>query len=85
MIALNDLNIAADLDVAAQAEVQGAGAWHLISRSVSTGSWGAYSLRYKQYKGILFHDGYLSRHFVEGWKRQRTQTEYTRWNHYVRI
>ena len=40
---------------------------------------------FSNYQGLTFHDGYLSRHTYEGWKRQRTQTEYSYWDHYVRI
>ena len=85
MIALQDLNVAADLDNQAMATIAGAGAWHRRSVSLVTGSFGAYKLRYKNYQGIKFHDGYLSRHYIEGWKRSRTQTEYSTWDHFVRV
>jgi hypothetical protein len=84
-IALNDIAMSTELDSAAQAEITGRGAWHLTGKSVTTGSWSGYSLRYKNYQGIMFHDGYLSRHYKEGWKRTRVQTEYSNWNHYVRV
>jgi hypothetical protein len=84
-LTIDDLNVSTELDSAALADIKGKGAWHLTGKSVTTGSWGGYSLRYKNYQGILFHDGYLSRHYKEGWKRTRVQIEYSNWNHYVRV
>jgi hypothetical protein len=84
-LAINDLNMGNELDRQALASIAGKGEWHKIGSSVSTGSWSGYKFRYATYKGITFHDGYLSRHTVEGWKRTRTQTEYSTWNHYVKI
>ena len=85
MIALNDLSIANDLDSQAMNTVSGAGAWHRRYAFIRTGSFGSYSRTSKRYQGIKFHDGYLHRHYVEGWKRSRTQTEYSSWNHYVKV
>ena len=45
----------------------------------------SYSRRYQSYVGTTFHDGYLSRQYREGWKRTRVQTEYSTWNHFVRV
>jgi hypothetical protein len=84
-LALIDLNMGKELDSQALASISGQGAWHKTGSSISTGSWSGYSLRYKNYQGILFHDGYLSRKYTEGWKRTRTQTEYSSWNHYVKV
>ena len=58
---------------------------HLLSSFVNTGSWGNYTRMYANYVGTTFHDGYLSRHYSEGWQRQRTQTEYSYWDHFVRV
>lgn len=84
-LAIIDLNVSADLDRQALAGVKGAGEWHLLGSSIVTGSWGSYQNRYKNYVGTTFHDGYLSRQYREGWKRQRTQTEYSTWDHFVRV
>ncbi|MEM9624469.1 MAG: hypothetical protein AAF993_22705 [Pseudomonadota bacterium] len=85
MIALTDLAVSQDLDSQAMNAVQGAGAWHKRYSFISTGSWGAYKRTSVNYRGIKFHDGYLHRHYIEGWKRSRTQTEYSSWNHYVKV
>ena len=84
-LAIVDLEMGKELDRAALADVTGPGAWHLINRSVATGAWGSYKRLSKVYKGIKIHDGYLHRHYVEKWKRERKQYEYTTWNHYVKI
>ena len=81
----NDLNASQALDRTAMADLKGGADWHLLSSFVSTGAWGAYQQMFSNYQGITFHDGYLSRHTYEGWKRQRTQTEYSYWDHFVRI
>ena len=82
---LNDLKVSEALDRKSMAELTGAGEWHLRSSFVSTGAWSGYSLVSSQYRGILFHDGYLSRHTYETWKRTRTQTEYSYWDHFVKV
>ena len=64
--------------------MKGRGEWHLLSSFVDTGSSGNYTRMYANYVGTTFHDGYLSRHYSEGWQRQRTQTEYSYWDHFVR-
>ena len=84
-IALNDLPVCNDLDSQAALAIAGAGAWHRRSVSISTGSFGGYSRRYQSYQGIRFHDGYLQKHYIEGWKRTRTQTEYSSWDHNVKV
>ncbi len=84
-LAITDINNAIELDNAAVAAVKGSGMWHLKSSSVVTGNWGAYQQLSSVQQGITFHDGYLSRHYVEGWKRQRTQTEYSTWDKFVKI
>lgn len=82
---LNDLNLSQALDRTAMTELTGGGEWHLRSSFVSTGSWSGYSRMFSQYVGQTYHDGYLSRHTYEGWKRTRTQTEYSYWDHFVRV
>jgi hypothetical protein len=84
-LAIIDLNLGKDLDNQALASISGKGSWHLLGKSISTSSWSSYSRRYQSYVGTTFHDGYLSRQYREGWKRTRVQTEYSTWNHFVRV
>ena len=84
-IALNDLSISKDLDTAAMTAIKGGSEWHLRSSFIATSGWSNYSLMYKNYVGKTFHDGYLSNQTNEGWKRTRTQTEYSYWDHFVRV
>ena len=84
-VMINDLPMNKELDREAMAELSGRGKWHLISSSIVTGNWGSYSKRFSQYQGTTFHDGYLQRKYYEGWKRERTQTEYSYWNKYVKV
>ena len=75
-------------DVAAiyeMAELTGGAEWHLRSSYISTGSWSGYTQMFKTYIGQTYHDGYLSKQTYEGWKRTRTQTEYSYWDHFVRV
>ena len=85
MIAMNDLSISQDLDQAARAAISGGAEWTLNSTYVDQGTWSGYSLSYKNYVGQTFHDGYLCKETNEGWKRTRTQTEYSNWEHFVRV
>ena len=85
MIALNDLAVSNDLDSQAMVAISGAGAWHQRYAYVVTGNYGSYSRTSQSYQGIKFHDGYLHRHYIEGWKRSRTQTEYSSWDHFVKL
>ena len=82
---LNDLSLSQALDRKAMTQLTGAGDWHLRSSSIATGSWSGYTQTFSQYVGQTFHDGYLSRQTYEGWKRTRTQTEYSYWDHFVRV
>ena len=84
-LAITDLNLGKDLDSQALASISGKGEWHKISSAIYTGAWSGYSRYSYSYQGITFHDGYLSRKSVEGWKRTRVQTEYSTWNHFVRV
>lgn len=84
-LAIIDIDTSNELDNAAVAEVNGSGTWHLRSRSVSTGNWSGYQFRYSVYQGIKFHDGYLHRHYIQGWKRTRVQTEYTSWDKFLKV
>ncbi len=84
-LALVDLAVSNELDGKALAEVKGSGMWHLRSSYTSTGNWSGYQFRYSSYQGQKFHDGYLQKHYVEGWKRTRTQTEYSTWDKFVRV
>ena len=85
ILAISDLNASEALDRKAMTELKGGSDWELLSSWVSTGSWSGYSQMFSSYVGITFHDGYLSRQTYEGWKRTRTQTEYSYWNHFVRV
>ena len=87
MNALNiiDLKSSQALDIQAMNEIQGRGDWHMRSSSVSTGGWSGYSAMYYNYVGTTFHDGYLVRQYDGGYKRTRVQTEYSYWDHFVRI
>ena len=82
---LNDLNISQVLDRKSMTELKGGSDWHLQSSFISTGSWSGYTQTFSTYIGQTFHDGYLSRQTYEGWKRSRTQTEYSYWDHFVRV
>jgi hypothetical protein len=84
-IALNDLNTSQNLDKAALTAIKGRGDWHQRSVGIATSDWSGYTNMYKSYVGQTFHDGYLSRQYNEGWKRTRTQTEYSYWDHFVRV
>jgi hypothetical protein len=80
-----DLDTSQALDRKALSEVTGRGDWHMRSSFVSTGSWSGYTQMFSNYIGTTFHDGYLSRQTYEGWQRSRTQTEYSYWDHFVRV
>jgi hypothetical protein len=82
---LNDLTLSQALDRKSMTELTGAGDWHLRSSFISTGSWSGYTQMFSSYVGQTFHDGYLSRQTYEGWKRTRTETEYSYWDHFVRV
>jgi hypothetical protein len=84
-LTIQDLNASQTLDRQARQMIRGRGEWHLLSTSISTGAWSGYVNTYKNYVGTTFHDGYLSKQYSEGWKRTRTQTEYSAWNHFVRV
>ena len=80
-----DLTISKSLDRNAMQSLKGRGEWHMRSSSISTGAWSGMVNTFKTYVGQTFHDGYLSKQYNEGWKRTRTQTEYSYWDHFVRV
>jgi hypothetical protein len=85
-LTLNDLDLSQALDRKSMAELTGGGDWNLRSSFISTGAWSNYSQMFSSYVGLTYaHDGYLSRQTYEGWKRTRTQTEYSYWDHFVRV
>ena len=84
-LVINDLNIGKELDRQALAKVIGRGMWHLKSKSYSMSGWSGYQLLSSDYQGITYHDGYQSKHYIQKWKRTRTQTEYSSWDKYVRV
>ena len=85
-ITLNDLDLSQALDRKSMTELTGGAEWHLRSSFISTGAWSNYQQFYNQYVGLTYaHDGYLSRQTYEGFKRTRTQTEYSYWDHFVRV
>ena len=81
----SDLSLSQALDRKALTDIKGGSEWEYISSFVYTGAWSGYSQMFSSYVGITFHDGYLSRQTYEGWKRTRVQTEYSYWNHFVRV
>ena len=85
VLAINDLAMGKELDRAAMAQLTGRGTWHMISKTITTGSWSGYTDYSKVYKGTKFHDGYLSRHYVVKSLRTRKQYEWTSWNKYVKV
>jgi hypothetical protein len=84
-ITLDNLSVSTDLDRAALVAIKGGSEWNQRSSGVVTNDWSAYSNMYKSYVGTTFHDGYLTRQYNEGWKRTRAQTEYSYWDHFVRV
>ena len=84
-IALIDLGSSLELDRKAQAAIKGGAEWQLNSSSVATGNWSGYALTSNTYIGTTFHDGYLCKEYNEGFKRTRTQTESSNWEHFVRV
>ena len=82
---ITDLSTSKALDMQAMNDITGAGEWHQRSSFVSTGSWSGYSAMYYNYVGTTWHDGYLVRQYDGGYTRQRVQTEYSYWDHFVRI
>jgi hypothetical protein len=84
-LTLNDISISNELDAAAMTAIKGGSDWHQRSSGVATSDWSGYTLMSSSYVGQTFHDGYLSKQTNEGWKRTRTQTEYSYWDHFVRV
>ena len=85
-INLNDLPLSQALDRKSMTELTGGSEWHLRSSFISDGAWSNYQQTFSSYVGLTYaHDGYLSRQTYEGWKRTRTQTEYSYWDHFVRV
>ena len=85
-LVISDLAVGNDLDRAAMAELSGRGTiWEKLGSSISTGSWSGYSRRYSSYLGTVVKNGYLHRKYREGFKRTRTQTEYSTWHKYVKV
>ena len=85
MLKLVDLNVSSALDAQALADIRGGSDWHLRSSFISTSGWSGYSAMFYNYVGTTFHDGYLTRQYYGGYTRTRTQTEYSYWDHFVRI
>ena len=84
-LAINDLSITKDLDTTAMTAIKGGSDWNQRSSGIATTDWSGYTNMFKSYVGTTFHDGYLTRQYNEGWKRTRTQTEYSYWDHFVRV
>jgi hypothetical protein len=82
---ISDLGTSQALDIKAMSDIKGGAEWHQRSSFISTGGWSGYSAMYYNYVGTTFHDGYLVRQYDGGYKRTRTQTEYSYWDHFVRI
>ena len=85
---ITDLPSSEILDRKACAEVKGRGDWHLLQllrqhRRVER----LLARCTTNYVGTTFHDGYLSRHVFRRLvtSATRTQTEYSYWDHFVRV
>ena len=81
----NDLTASQALDSKAMAELTGGSEWHQLYKYSVLSAWSGYSYVTGSNQGLTFHDGYLSRHSKEWWKRTRVETEYSYWDHFVRI
>ena len=84
-IALNDLSISSNLDRAAMTAIKGGSEWNLRSSASVMSGWSYDTLISNQYVGQTFHDGYLSKQTIEGYKRTRTETQYRTYDHFVRV
>ena len=86
-ITLTDLPLNNDLDRNALAELTGRGSvsWSFRFSTTSYSGWSAQQRVYSNYQGTLMKDGYLHRHYTEGWQRQRTEYKTNHWNKYVKI
>ncbi|HEY0683225.1 MAG TPA: hypothetical protein VGD45_12910 [Steroidobacter sp.] len=84
-LSLNDLSCSEALDRASMGELAGAGPYHLTGLAYYNGAWSGYTLMSAQYQYTTIHDGYWARKYSETWRRTRVQTEYSYWNHFVRI
>ena len=82
---LGDLSLSQALDRKSMAELRGGAQRQLRSCLVASGARRGYSYVSGQYQGPTVHDNSLSRHTYETWKRTRTQTEYSYWDHFVKL
>jgi hypothetical protein len=85
IIATNDLSISSNLDRAAMSAVKGGGEFALRSSYNTLSAWSYDTLLSKEYQGQKFNDGYLSKHYIEGYKRTRTETNYRTFDHFVKV
>jgi hypothetical protein len=85
-LTLVDLETTQALNCKAMSALKGRGEWHLYRTEIYLGrSWSGYCQILKWDLGETVHDGYKARLYFEGYTRQKVDTEFTYWNHYVRI
>lgn len=85
-VAITDLSINTDLDRDALAQLTGRGvSWSFISTTTGYSAWSSQTRVYSVYKGTLIKNGYLHRHYQEGWRRQRIEYQTNHWNKYVKV
>ena len=82
---LVDLDSSAALVRSAMAALLGGNSWVLRTATVVSGAWSAQQRFYYQSMGRTTHDNYPAWWSLEGWKRSRTQTEYSYWDHFVKV
>lgn len=82
---INDLELSDALDRKSMSELSGGSAYHLRGATVYSGAWSGYTLMSAQYQGYAIHDGGWARKYSETWRRTRVQTEYSYWDHFVKI
>ena len=79
---VNDLARSEALDRRAMTQLKG-GERRLRYAVIVNGPWHVEVS--SQYLGLAFHDGYLSRHMLDTYKRTRTQTEYSYYDVFTRV
>ncbi|HEY0683217.1 MAG TPA: hypothetical protein VGD45_12870 [Steroidobacter sp.] len=82
---INDLELSEALDRESMAALAGGNAYHQTGATYYNGAWSGYTLMSAQYQYTTIHDGYWARKYSETWRRTRVQTEYSYWDHFVRI
>ena len=86
-VSITDLPLDKELDRNALAELTGRGSiiWNYRSSTTSYSGWSAQKRVYSSYQGTTIKNGYLHRHYREGWQRQRTEYKTNHWDKFVKI